>query len=225
MSRFPKYLNDALIGILLSDGTLERSSDTSSVRLSINMSMKNCPYAFHLYNLFEPYIDTNLKMSEILNKSISIKYYSIVRFKTICMPLLLLYYNLFYKKKRINNRIIKIVPENIESQFNEISLAHLIMGDGNYLNERNIIRIYTNSFTRMDVLLLSNTINKNLCINNKVVHDRNDQYLIIIEKNNVNITREVVLPYIHPSMKYKLGLKEKESPLENFDYFSIIKDI
>ena len=99
------------------------------------------------------------------------------------------------------------------------------MGDGNYLNERNIIRIYTNSFTRMDVLLLSNTINKNLCINNKVVHDRNDQYLIIIEKNNVNITREVVLPYIHPSMKYKLGLKEKESPLENFDYFSIIKDI
>ena len=43
----PKYLNDTLIGLILSDGGLQRSSETSNVRLSVIMSIINCPYFFH----------------------------------------------------------------------------------------------------------------------------------------------------------------------------------
>lgn len=51
--KLPKYLNDTLIGLLLSDGGLQKSADTSNVRLSVTMFMNSYPYIFHLYNLFE----------------------------------------------------------------------------------------------------------------------------------------------------------------------------
>jgi len=191
MTQFPPCLNDALMGILLSDGGLERLSSSSNVRLSLNMSVENLPSIIHIYNLFEPYIDTVLNITilyDLLKLIIS------NTFKTVSMPKLVFFYNIFYLYSKKDNKVKKIMPLEIESNFNEISLAHLIMGDGNYLNDRNIIRIYTNSFTNTDVLLLSNVINKNLCIRNKVVHDRNNQYIIIIEKDNVNNTRDIILP-------------------------------
>ena len=212
MSRLPKYLNDTLIGLLLSDGGLQKSTDTSNVRLSVTMSINSYPYIFHLYNLFEPYIDTDLKTLDIKssNSVESDKKYTTVRFKTISMPLLLYYYNIFYKKNIINNKFEKIVPIELKNNFNAISLAHLIMGDGNYLNTRNIIRIYTNSYTEKDVRLLSNIIRDNLGIDTKVVFDRKDQYIIVIE--NINHTRDLLLPYMHPCMLYKLGINENILP-------------
>jgi hypothetical protein len=53
--KLPNYLNDVMVGLLLYDGSLEKSSNH---RLSVIMFMKNCSYLLHLYNLFEPYIDS-----------------------------------------------------------------------------------------------------------------------------------------------------------------------
>ena len=78
--------------------------------------------------------------------------------------LLLYYYYIFYKKNIITYKWQKRVSLELKSNFNTVSLAHLIKGDGNYLSNRNIIRIYTNSFTKDDVILLSNIINDNLNI-------------------------------------------------------------
>jgi hypothetical protein len=208
--QLPKYLNDTLIGLLLSDGGLQRSTDTSNIRLSVTMSIKNYAYIFHLYNLFELYIDTDLKVLDINSSNLMElgKKYTTVRFKTISMPQLLYYYNISYKKNIINNKFEKIVPLALKNNFNAISLAHLIMGDGNYLNKRDIILIYTNSFTEKNVKLLSNIIKDNIGISNKVVFDRNDQYIIVIEKENISITLDLLFPYMHPSMLYKLGVKE-----------------
>lgn len=49
------YLNDVLIGLILSDGYLERSSPTSAVRLTVSFGAKHSGYLLHLYDLFEPY--------------------------------------------------------------------------------------------------------------------------------------------------------------------------
>lgn|ERR1700686_1669023 len=106
MEKLPKYLNDTLIGLLLSDGGLQKSTETSNVRLSVTMSINSYPYIFHLYNLFEPYIDTDLKIIDIKNSSKLeyIKNYSTVRFKTISTPQFMYYYNIFYKKNILNNK-------------------------------------------------------------------------------------------------------------------------
>lgn len=52
----PFYLQSVLIGLMLSDGFLERSLPTGTVSLSVNFSIKHAPYLIHLYVLFEPYI-------------------------------------------------------------------------------------------------------------------------------------------------------------------------
>jgi LAGLIDADG DNA endonuclease family len=225
--RLPNYLNQALIGLLLSDGGLEKSTVRSNVRLSVIMSMDNYPYILHLYNLFEPYINTDLRVLgvKVYSEKEVYKYYSTVRFKTISMPQLLYYYNIFYKKNIMNNKREKRVPIELKSNFNAVSLAHLIMGDGNYLRERNIIRIYTNSFIKEDVILLSNIINENLSINNKVIHDRNNQYIIVIEKDSINNTRDVLLPYMHPSVLYKVGMDRDIVSTNKFNYLNIIDNI
>jgi LAGLIDADG DNA endonuclease family protein len=227
MNKLPQYLNDTLIGLLLSDGGLQRSTDTSNVRLSVTMSVKSYPYIFHLYNLFEPYIDTDLNIIDIKNSK-KINYnrnYSTIRFKTISAPQFIYYYNIFYKKNIILNKWEKVIPLELKYNFNAISLAHLIMGDGNYLRKRNIIRIYTNSYIQSDVILLSNIIKENLSINSKVIHDRNNQYIIVIEKDNVDLTRKIILSYMHPSMLYKLGISNDTIFSSKFNYFNIINKI
>jgi hypothetical protein len=113
----------------------------------------------------------------------------------------------------------------LKYNFNAIFLAHLIMGDSNYLKERNIIRIYTNSYTQSVVILLSDIMKESLSISNKVIHDRNNQYIIIIKKDNVDLTRKIVLPYMHPSMEYKLGIQKDTIFNFKFDYFNIINKI
>lgn len=111
MTKLPKYLNNTLIGLLLSDGGLERPREGSNVRLSVIMSIINYGYVLDLYNLFEPYIDSDLKILDVKGSNIlSTKMYSTVRFKTISMPQLLYYYNIFYKKNIITNKWQKIVP-------------------------------------------------------------------------------------------------------------------
>lgn len=99
------------------------------------------------------------------------------------------------------------------------------MGNGNYMDKRNIIRIFINSFTKNDVIFLSNVINENLHIKNKVICDRKNQYIIIIEKNYVNLTRKIVLPYIHPSMLYKLSIQTNRDINSKFNYLDIINNI
>ena len=130
MTKLPKYLNDTLIGLLLSDGGLEIPTEGSNVRLSVIISIINSGYALHLYNLFETYINSDLKILDIKgsNNILSIKMYSTIRFKTILMSQLLYYYNFFYIKNIITNKWQKIVPLELKSNFNTVSLAYLIMG-------------------------------------------------------------------------------------------------
>jgi len=219
---FPPYLKSVLIGLLLSDGGLERSYITSFVRLSVIMSMKNYPYVLHLYNLFEPYINSDIITIDIKNKSNlnEQKIYTTVRFKTISLPHLVKYYNIFYKENKSTKNRIKVVPNQLKYNFDSIALAHLIMGDGNYIKEMDVIRLYTNSFDKSNVNLLSKIIKKNLGIDNKVIHDRNNQYIIKIEKSSINLTRNLVLQYMHPCMYYKLGLELDLN--KGFDYSKII---
>jgi hypothetical protein len=81
MSIFPPYLHQVAIGLLLSDGSIERPTRTGGARLSVILGINSLPYLLHLYNLFEPYIDSGFSISEVYNKKTG-KYYDTARFKT-----------------------------------------------------------------------------------------------------------------------------------------------
>lgn len=205
LSELPLYLNDVLIGLLLSDGHLERTSSTSFVRLSISFGVKHLEYLLYLYKLFESYTNTSPTTIDVLNKKIN-TIHQVCKFKTVSLPQLLYYHNLFYKLND-NNKLIKIIPHNICDLMSPIVLAHLIMGDGNLKKLDNIIRIYTNSFTKDEVELLVLAIKTKLNIEAKAVHDRNNQYMITISKYQLELVKELLIDHMHPSMYYKLGLE------------------
>ncbi len=106
-----------------------------------------------------------------------------------------------------------------------VVLAHLIMGDGNLKPKDNIIRIYTNSFSKEDVERLGIAITKKLGIIVKVVSDRNNQYMITISINQLELVRSIILPYMHPSMVYKLGLEAKTIKGQYFKLEDHLNDI
>jgi hypothetical protein len=67
-SKLSLYLNDVFIGVLLSDGYLEKSSPTSGARLTISFGAKHSAYLMHLFNLVEPYTNTNPVSISVYNK-------------------------------------------------------------------------------------------------------------------------------------------------------------
>lgn len=84
-------------------------------------------------------------------------------------------------------------------------------------------RIYTNNFTKTEVDILANVIEVKLGIKARVQHDRRQQYIIVIDPNQVERVRELVKPYMHPSMYYRIGLNGRSE--DKFNYGKILKDI
>jgi hypothetical protein len=216
-SKLSIYLNDVLIGLLLSDGYLERSSPTSGVRLTVSFGVKHLAYLMYLFNLLEPYTNTEPTSISVYNKQTKTNY-EVCRFKTVSLPQLLYYYELFYKVNS-EGKFIKVIPLNIEELLSPVVLAHLLMGDGNIKQPDKIIRIYTNSFSHEEVSRLALAITRKLNILTKVVHDRNNQYMITISKSELYLVQELIKPHIHPSMYYKIDLDS--NGLESFNYKDI----
>lgn len=89
-SKLSTYLNDVLIGLILSDGYLERSRDrgpevrgdldpsvprsspTSAVRLTVSFRAKHSGYLLHLYDLFEPYTNSAPVSISVYNKKLNL---------------------------------------------------------------------------------------------------------------------------------------------------------
>lgn len=160
----PGNLHSILIGIMLGDGFLYKSSNTSNTRFEMSFGEKYKDYALSIESIFKDYINTPLKAIEIKGK---LNTYLNYRLKTRSLPIFNPYHDLFYINKT------KIVPINIVDFLDPIVLAYLIMSDGNFNSNR--IRIYTNSFTKLEVQLLSKAITTKLNIITGVAHDRNNQ--------------------------------------------------
>jgi hypothetical protein len=68
VNKLPSYLHMTLRGLILSVGNLEKSTKKGTVRLSLIFGLKNSFYSLHLYNLFEPYINTPPNVLSVYNK-------------------------------------------------------------------------------------------------------------------------------------------------------------
>jgi hypothetical protein len=77
------------------------------------------------------------------------------------------------------------------------------MDDGNKIG--NNLKLSTNSFTYNECLILIKALNDNFNIKASIqLTGAKDQYVIYILKQSMTNLREIVSPYIIPSMKYKI---------------------
>lgn len=80
------------------------------------------------------------------------------------------------------------------------------MDDGGKVG--NSLKFSTNSFTYSDCLLLVKTLYDNFHIKATIQSAGvSDQYCIYVLIESMPLLREIVSSYVHPSMKYKIGLK------------------
>src|SRR5882757_4431623 len=140
----PENLHFILIGIMLGDGSIYRSSPTSNSRFEMSFGTKYKKFAESIGILFKDYMgaikDIKLKLKD--------KIYVNYRLKTKSLAIFNQYHDMFYKLNTETGKYIKIIPHNISDHFNSLVLAYLIMTDVNFDKDRNRVRIYTNGFKK-----------------------------------------------------------------------------
>src|SRR5688572_16211255 len=124
-------LNSILIGILLGDGGLYRSSEKANVRFEMSFGQYYKEYAESIGLLLSDYMSNPVKEIEIKGKE---KTYTNYRLKTKTLPVFNKYFEMFYSLDPESKKYIKRVPSNINDLMDPIVLAYLIMSDGNFDN-------------------------------------------------------------------------------------------
>jgi hypothetical protein len=106
-------------------------------------------------------------------------------------------YHSFYKDK------VKTVPSDL-TLLTPLALAHWIAQDGSRGTSKGLY-LCTDSFTHPDVKRLTQYLIDKYDIKCSI-HKAGKNYRIYILAKSVEIVKNIVLPYMHPSMVYKLGV-------------------
>ena len=197
-----------IFGLMLGDGFGNNRSG-EGVRFCIKQSIVHKEYLFSLYEFFlnRGYCSNNppRKYTRMI-KGINKTYYGF-EFNTFTFRSFVWIYDLFYKKGK------KIVSLNIENYITPLTLAIWISDDGTFVPStggRGGIRIACNSFTLIEVEYLTTILRHKFdldCTIQKIYIK--DKYSIYIKKNSIIKLENLILPYLHVSMYYKLGLQSK----------------
>jgi len=199
----PESLNSVLIGIMLGDGGIYRTSSTSNSRFEMSFGQHSQQFAEKIGDLFKNYMSNPVKAVKLEVRN---KIYINYRLKTSTLPIFNQYHEMFYTLNLEKGKYVKKVPKDILEFMDPIVLAYLLMSDGNFDKNRNRVRIYSNSFTKEDVQMLAEAINAKLGIYVGVLHDRKDQWILTIGAKQLDLLRQTVTSHFDPSMLYRLGL-------------------
>lgn len=191
-----------LIGSLLGDCYGNRRS-VEGTRFCYRQSIVHKEYLFWLYNFFytrgycsklEP-----RKYTRYLKSKKNEKEYYGYEFNTYTFRSFNWIYRMFYHKGK------KIIKPTLEKYLTPLALAVWIMDDGGWANQG--VRISTYNFsldeTKFLVLLLKKFYNLDCTFQ---ISKKGIQSCIYIKKKSIPKLIEIVLPYMHHSMYYKLGI-------------------
>jgi hypothetical protein len=148
---------EVLIGIILGDGFLERSKPTHNTRIRIEQSYpEKTEYLKSLHEVLEPLTAMEPTLLSRNNKKTGITTQSLY-FRTLAMPCLNYYYELFY------NNNIKRIPRNLEELLTARGLAYWIMDDGGKSVHNQTI-LHTRSFSKKEVEYIQTVLSKNFVL-------------------------------------------------------------
>lgn len=195
----PTNLREILVGLLLGD--LHGRYRFNKTSFIFKQALSHKEYIYFLYEIFKKYCPSSPKINESLADPRTGKVYYSISFTTYTLPCFNELYKLFY----LSPSRKKIVPDNIEELLTPQSLAYWIADDGSWNKVKKYISLSTDSFKIAEVELLIEVLNKNFNLScYKVKNGTN--YKIIIPSYSISTIQKLVLPYIPPMMKHKIGL-------------------
>jgi hypothetical protein len=195
-----------IFGLILGDGYLSNRIG-EGVRICIRQSIIHKDYLLWLYEFFysRGYCSNNEPRQYTRTiKGKDGKIYLGFEFNSYTFRSFVWIYDLFYKKGK------KVIPFIISNYITPLTLAIWISDDGTFIPStggRGGVRIACNSFTLQEVeylaSILRNKFDLDCTIQKIYIKDRNSIY---IKKNSIQKLENLILPYLHVSMHYKLGL-------------------
>ena len=139
------------------------------------------------------------------------KIYSSIQFKTLALPCLNYYKDLFYKDGK------KIIPTNINDLLTARALAYWICDDGG-LGSNGETNLYCMAYTLVEIELLRQALLNNFKLRTRILERKPNQWIIVIPLKQEIPLKKIVLPYIHYSMLYKISkIKSSSSNFLNND--------
>lgn len=202
----PNNILYIIVGILLTDGTIEYCSKRNNISITDNIninsrfrlkqSLKHSEYLIYVYQLLSHYCISppKLKIAHLNGKS-----FAQLDFYTRALPCFTILKKHFYKGR------VKIVPNDLYDLLNYESLAHIIMCNGSFVKGGGIY-LNLQSFNLKELIFILNIlkIKFNLdCILNK----SRSSYIIYIKVKSVQKLYPYIYKYIVPSIKYKFDYK------------------
>lgn len=186
------FLNDlqkeVLIGLLLSDGCLERWRSSKTARLKVEQSLKQAMFVNWLFEVFADLVKTPPR--EKRNKSLY--------FNTLTLGHLYPFYETFYPKRK------KVVPDSIEGLLTPLAFSVWFMGDGSVKSKECNGRILnTHGFTKPEIERLCEILNRKYGLKSSIRRQKDGLQIYISAKSAGALTK-LVAPHLLPCFSYKL---------------------
>jgi LAGLIDADG DNA endonuclease family len=190
-------IEQVIFGSLLGDGHLEKQTRNVNVRFCLTQSESNYEYFIHLWGIItqvSPCSYNSYSYSDKRTKKIYVQYTLKTRVNSIYTK----YYSFFYLNKK------KIVPENL-NLLTPLALAHWISQDGTKSTTGGFY-FCTDNFDKMECIRISNYLNDKYKFNSSLHNTSKGRWRIYIKSKSFVDLRNLVLPYMHESMLYKITL-------------------
>lgn len=183
---------EILVGVLLGDAHLETRSNGRTFRIKFEQSIKKNEYMIHLYEVFKEWTSQAPKEKR-----------QNVYFQTISHPVFRFYGHQFYKEKK------KVVPKQLFRWLTNRSFAYWYMDDGSIKSkESKGLVLNTQAFTLQEVETLCRIIGKKFGFQAKPRRQL-EGYQVYISGRSYNDFVKSVVPFVHPSMMYKIPAARK----------------
>ncbi|TPG03869.1 hypothetical protein EAH88_19140 [Rhodanobacter glycinis] len=186
------YLGQAMVGLLLGDGSLVKKYAGGATYFKYAQGKIHYEYIIHVFSLFKQagvVLMSEPSMGTTTLKGVVHVWY---QFSTQSLTT----WNALHAIWYVNG--VKVIPENIYHLLTPIALAYWLIDDGGWT--KGGIHLATNSFTPDDTKRLAEVLSSKYGL--KVsIHSRNRIY---IWARSVSDFSNIVRPYIHPSMSYKI---------------------
>lgn len=191
-----------IVGTLLGNGNLQTLSDGRNWRYRVVHKSAHEPYIYHKYEILKNFCESPPRFYSFIDPRTK-KMYSRFSFQTVMTDKFRYYGNLFYKKDS-NNDFKKYIPSNIESLLTPEAFAYWYMDDGalKWRGKSNAVRLCTDSFSTSDINLLKNVLQRKFSLKVSLQKKDEIQRLCILEESYTQL-RDLILPYLLPSMYYK----------------------
>ena len=194
--RFSSETKEIIFGSLLGDAKLEMSPRSVNARFGFTQAESKKDYFISVFDALSSLGSGNFRESSYLDKRTN-KTYKNLNFWSKSSPMLTEFYTKFYEGK------VKIVPSDL-SLLTPLALAHLIMQDGARGSAKGLY-ICTDAFSHDDVKRVTQYLTDRYNIKCSI-HKTGGKHRIYVLVKSVETIKSIVLPYMHPSMLYKLGI-------------------